>query len=434
MPAFRDPVSGSEAIEGPGRATAAAGRLDGNADGDGRAEGRCDGTEATEGRLLGCMLGASFNARIMLGWPDGAAEIKGSSEGVEDGSAVRLGHSVLVGFPSHTFHRYLLSGRIILCMDSDDAGKAAVERLCSNLNSNLSKLPDLNGHELYVATLPPETKDPSDYVAFAGGGSKAGDRFQREVLDESVPWDEWYASRLLSRYDADARDGTRGSFSDVCEGVSTFLSTFPNPADRTRRVHKIAERLADLVSAEDESERSSSSLSMLRVQLASDILNMSSRKAGAREAVERRIERADGVNEGAAASRMERLSRGEGALGAEEDRKMSRNALARAKEAQPSENEGASRQAPDSRGPRPVAQRRTARSFRATRKSRGRRRLKLPEQQLVPHFDGFTFEHRSDQDWLGYSDNGVSGFDVARRLFVHCLYEWRLVVSHRSRN
>jgi len=129
-------------------------------------------------------------------------------------------------------------------MDRDDAGRNAVERLCgSNI---LWKVPELNRNELYVATLPGgdvNIKDPADFVNFGGGGDKARERFQEEVLDQSMPWDEWYVARLLSKYDVDAKDGTEGSFAAVCNQMSTFLASFPSPADRARRVHNIADML-----------------------------------------------------------------------------------------------------------------------------------------------------------------------------------------------
>ena len=87
-------------------------------------------------------------------------------------------------------------GRIILCMDGDDAGVNAVERLCSS--NILSKVPELNRNELYVATLSDgiNVKDPSDFVEYAGDNAKQ--RFQEEILDEAIPWDEWYITRLVS--------------------------------------------------------------------------------------------------------------------------------------------------------------------------------------------------------------------------------------------
>ena len=294
-------------------------------------------------------------------------------------------------------------GRIILCMDGDDAGINAVERLCSS--NVLSKVPDLNRNELYVATLPADdnVKDPADFVDFAGGGEKAQQRFQQEILDKAILWDEWYISRILSKHKVDAKDGTEGSFADVCDEVSTFLATFTSPADRTRRVHKIAERLVDMIT-EDDAEQSSSSLSMLRVQFESDILNMSSRKAGVREAMERRIEQTDGLEGDATTSKMERLTRGEIDMN-DDDRKMgSKNALATYRTIPPPRR-AEQRRMPVSRSQRTTAKTRTVRSFRATRKPN---RTRLPERHLVPHFNGFQFKHQSDRDWLGLSGSGVS--------------------------
>ena len=285
-------------------------------------------------------------------------------------------------------------GRIILCMDGDDAGINAVERLCSS--NILSKVPELNRNELYVATLPDDinVKDPSDFVEYAG--DNAQQRFQEEILDTAIPWDEWYITRLVSKYEVDAKDGgIDDSFADICDDVSTFLATMPNPADRTRRVHKIAEMLVDLITADTDTERSASSLNMLRVQFESDILNMSARKAGVREAMERRIEQADGITGDAPASMMERLTSGGNVDMNDDDKKMSKNALARTTPPpRPVVNEQTRRTV--SRPPRPAAKAR-ARTFRA-RKTRERQ---LPERHLVPHFNGFQFKHESDRDWLG---------------------------------
>lgn len=67
-------------------------------------------------------------------------------------------------------------------MDGDDAGINAVVRLCSS--NVLSKVPELNRNELYVATLPVDdyVKDPADFVDFAGCGEKAQQRFQEKSL------------------------------------------------------------------------------------------------------------------------------------------------------------------------------------------------------------------------------------------------------------
>lgn len=303
-------------------------------------------------------------------------------------------------------------------MDGDDAGRNAVERLCGG--NVLSRVTELNADELYVATLPDEdgVKDPSDFVEYAGRGEKARARFQEEVLDRAVPWDEWYVSRILSRHD----EAGGSSFSEVCDEVSSFLATFPSPADRTRRAHAVAEMLADLISKGDGGDgddegrsSSSSSRSMLRVQLELDVLNMASRKAGAREAMERRIEGADGASGAAAlAARMESLSSGgggdAGGVDGDGDGRLSRSALARAARPRRVDEDSARRGVPvapprsSRQGARAAA---AARSFPAAdRKPRDRRQL--PERHLVPHFSGFSFKHQTDRDWLGLSGNGVS--------------------------
>lgn len=263
----------------------------------------------------------------------------------------------------------------------------------SSSSSALSKLSEINLNELYVATLPDGIKDPSDFVDYAGGGNKAKISFEEDVLDKAVSWNDWYIERILSQYDVSAEDGNKGSFSGICDEVSTFLATFTNPADRTRRVYNIAEKLVDLIAPS--SEKNSTSSSMMRVQLESDILNMATRKAGVREAMERRIEQADGFSGDATSATMEKLARG----GSDEENKlMSANALARMK-APPKQVS-----APKPR--KPVAPRFGSRS-RSTPK-RKRQLIDPPERHFVPHFNGFTFEHKSDRDWLGMTGNRVS--------------------------
>eukprot|EP00984_Skeletonema_dohrnii_P035320 scaffold34962_cov216-Skeletonema_dohrnii-CCMP3373.AAC.1 len=280
-------------------------------------------------------------------------------------------------------------GRIVLCMDGDEAGQNAVARLASS-SSVLSKSSEINLNELYVATLPDEIKDPSDFMDYAGGGNKAKIRFEEDVLDQAISWNDWYIERILSQYDVSAEDGTKGSFPGICDEVSTFLATFTNPADRTRRVYNIAEKLVDLIAPS--SEKNSTSSSMMRVQLESDILNMATRKAGVREAMERRIEQADGFSGDATSTTMEKLARG----GSDEDNKMmSANALAKMK---PPPKQVS---APKPR--KPVGPRFGSRTRSAPK--RKRQIVDPPERHFVPHFNGFTFDHKSDRDWLGITDN-----------------------------
>ncbi|KAL7527545.1 hypothetical protein ACHAXR_004008, partial [Thalassiosira sp. AJA248-18] len=127
------------------------------------------------------------------------------------------------------------------------------------------------------------------------------------------------------------------------------------------------------------------------------------------------IEQTDGFSgEAAVASKMEKLASGGDDIASsfggddDDDRTMSKNALARRKRLPSSSSNGAEQQqtniAPKS--PRPSAGQPRARTFRtATTRQPRRRRSKPPEQHLVPHFNGFTFKHQSDSDWLGLSGN-----------------------------
>ena len=297
-------------------------------------------------------------------------------------------------------------------MDGDEAGQNAVARL-SGSSSALLKTLEVNLNEIFVATLPDKIKDPSDFVDYAGGGNEAKVRFEEDVLDKAVSWNDWNILRILSQYDETAEDGAKGSFSGTCDEVSTFLATFTNPADRTRRVYNIAEKLVDLIAPS--SEKNSTSSSMMRVQLESDILNMATRKAGVREAMERRIEQADGFSGEKTSATMEKLARG----GSEEDNKlMSANALARMKPPP--------KRASTIKPLKPIAPspRFGLRSRSASSKTK-RQRVDPPERHFVPHFNGFTFEHKSDRDWLGISDNRVScivfGCDLCLLLIIFLL-------------
>ena len=283
-------------------------------------------------------------------------------------------------------------------MDGDDAGRNAIERLCgSNI---LWKVPELNRNELYIATLPGGIKDPADFVDSVAGDEKANERFQKEILDKSKPWEEWYVARLLSKYDAAAKDGTLGSFSEISNQISTFLASFPSPADRTRRVHKIAELLVTLIVEKDSR---SSSISMLRVQLEADLLNMASRKAGVREAMERRIEQTDGLLGSATTSKIERLASGDFDSFNDVERKMSKKFLA---------TTVSQRTERPMRRINPVTipfrQKTVQTKTRTFQSNQQQRDMELPERHLVPHFNGFIFKHQSDKDWLGLTGSAVS--------------------------
>lgn len=192
-------------------------------------------------------------------------------------------------------------GRIILCLDSDEAGLNAVERVCTS--SSIWDFLETNGVEILVASLPVGFKDPAEFIEGHGGAGKSssGESFRSNVLNSSIPWNDWFIIRLISRYDP----SDSASFSSVCDSVSTFLSAHPNAGDRTKRAYEAAGKLAELIGE----GQGSANDGPLRIQLESDLLGMASRKAAAREALTRRVEAADG--ESGIKNTLARLSSGE---------------------------------------------------------------------------------------------------------------------------
>lgn len=290
-------------------------------------------------------------------------------------------------------------GQIIICMDNDDAGRNAVERLCSS--NTIIKTPEISGTDILVATLPEGYKDPSDLVSVKESDAKS--RFETEVLQRAEPWYEWYIRQIVQKYDISSKDGT--SFASLCEEVSNFLAVFPNAADRTRRVHNIVDILLDLISKDTDSQ---SSLGMMRVQLESDMLNIVSRKASARESIERRIEEKEGFGEDAA-MKVGVLTSGEVDADVVGQR-LSKSALKKLSVQ--------SRQSQTAIIKQSATVRRSFQERPAPKTTYKTRKVQPQKRDLLPHFSGHIFKHKSDRDWLRLSGRpkpnmylGSPGFD-----------------------
>lgn len=281
----------------------------------------------------------------------------------------------------------------------------AVERLCSG--ALLAQLAEAYVVEVLVAALPPGIKDPGEFVETRTKSSKTrvAASFRREVLEKATDWAVWYLDLLLSRYDPRALRGAAGSFGEICDRISEFISTFPNPADRTIRVHEVAGSLAEVIAKESGGGEVSSAL---RIQLESDLISMVTRKAGAKESVERRIESVDGMSSTRTKETLEKMGRGESLGASDEDSKLSVRALKaskRNKSAFSLEIGGLNETAEQAEGVRRPSKTSTQR--RERRRLR-RQTVKPVEPPLTPHFSGFEFENQSDADWLGLSREKVS--------------------------
>jgi DNA primase catalytic core len=292
-----------------------------------------------------------------------------------------------------------MGGRIILCLDNDEAGINAVERVCSNMF--LAKTAEKFVVEIVVAHLPPGIKDPADFIEANKGGTKGGAVFREQVLRQAEDWTTWYLKRILSRYNEKALRGTPGSFGDMCDRVSEFLATFPNPADRTKMAHDIANNLVELVAKSSGSGEVSNSF---RIQLESDLVDMVSRKAAAKESLGRRIEAVDGFAPNQQDDKLSQMSKG--LYQADESKKLSTKAFKESNPVKARVLPQRLKPALDQRDvPGPTAGRKANNTARkappGTRKGIKRDFKKTVYPSMTPYFQGFEFENESDAEWLG---------------------------------
>lgn len=269
--------------------------------------------------------------------------------------------------------------QIILLLDNDEAGTAAVERLCRNgfllqLQQNQQPMTPVA-----VATLPPRNKDPADFCEerLAKGSNKARvvQAFRTQVVENAVDWVDWFLHRLVGTYNATAET----SFASLFEEVANVLASLP---DRTQHAPTVAESLARVLGNHSSDE--------VRLQLESDLMDLASRIAGARDAQDRQI---------SSPMVMAALGRGTGP-DYDESLKLARNATN-------IKNLGGHLAAGDLTGS----------DSRRASKRRFRPRNKRSPQTLTPHFAGFEFAHQSDADWLGVSKRRVRSF-VQERVLV----------------
>jgi hypothetical protein len=251
--------------------------------------------------------------------------------------------------------------------------------------------------DINICKLPSDTKDPADFIErnTKSDVNAAGILFRDLVLKTSVSWDEWYISRVISRYDS----SDTSSFSVTCDKITTFLSMNPNAADRTRRVYGTAGMLASILSKDKKG-----SDGPLKLQLESDLLNMSSRKAASREALARRIEAKDGAIAVNVKQKMMEISSGEG-LDPRHQKIQTKSLKHTVRTTVSNEIENLKR----------------TRNQQQTRKqdskipfnqlNRGATKKSQPKAPpIVPHFSGFQFS-KLDSEWLGVTNEKV-GFHL----------------------
>ena len=296
----------------------------------------------------------------------------------------------------------------MLCLDNDGAGIDAVERLCSG--NILHKVSEKYSIQFLVAKLPEGIKDPADFIEAHGGASATNSSvaFRNEVIAKASDWTEWFIHHLTSSLGEDVDDSTNDNFVHVCDRLATFLSSFQNAADRTRRAFEAAGMLSTFISKDSNTKSSA-----LQFQLESDLLDMASRKAMAREALSRRIEKRDGVS-AVMSGKISKLLNGESFT--EESKKMSSqtNSPSKKKTLPQSTNR---RNDSMMNEKNPYSE--TRPSERENWKNRYDNRNQKSQAPILPHFSGFHFSNPNDAEWLGVSGNNVSA-NLACDTILHC--------------
>ena len=298
-------------------------------------------------------------------------------------------------------------GKIVVCLDNDSAGTTAMERLCRNkmLEDCIRK----NVVSVYVARLPDLIKDPADFIEsrrkLGMTVQQIATAFRNEVVETAIDWTDWYVQHLIAGYDRDAPRNSAGSFSDVFERIADFLANSLTPAERTKVAYEVAGQLSSVLAT----DRNSSDISLsVRIQLESDLIDLTSRLSAAKEVLQRRIDAAsaDTTTNSIPPTTVTTFTSGLGPNSIDQDSKLSKNATrGKAKVS----NQVIRRSHTDNKSvvmPAELPQRKvqTTRTRARTTISRSREPNYV---SVTTHFSGFQFQHQSDMDWLGLQSSKV---------------------------
>jgi DNA primase catalytic core len=284
-----------------------------------------------------------------------------------------------------------VNGRIVLCLDNDNAGRTAMKRLCTN--GALSALTQKHVVEVAVAMLPTEYKDPAEFIeARIAAGLKLtliGTEFQSQVIDAAKDWTDWYIREIINEYGPDVISGGTGSFSDIFDRIAKFLASSFGVADRTKRAFEVAQVLSTVMAKQQNATEVSSAL---RIQLESDLIMKAARLSDSKESLRRRAESVSEVTPQDAISVMSALTKGIGPEVVDKDGKLSKKARTslQKKPTLPKTKASQKSVAPsdDTRAP-------------ARKPYRARLTRKKEVESLTPYFAGFQFLHETDSYWLG---------------------------------
>lgn len=308
-------------------------------------------------------------------------------------------------------------GKIVLCLDNDNAGTMAVERLCRN--GMVEECIKKNVVSIHVARLPKHIKDPADYIE---AQRKSGMTVQQvatifldEIVDSAVDWTEWYIQTLISGYDRDAPRNAAGSFSDVFERIAEFLATSLPAAERTKVAYEVAGRLSSILA----NDRNSTEISLsVRIQLESDLIDLASRLSAAKEVLQRRIDATStdiSTTMSQSSATVSSFIRGLGPNSIGQEGKLSKNAT-KSTIQNPSQPLTSTIRRGTHNDNKLNSSGQTSESLprRKVQKTRATiSRIREPNfVSVTTHFSGFQFRHQSDMDWLGLQNGKVVFIEI----------------------
>ena len=165
-----------------------------------------------------------------------------------------------------------------MCLDNDNAGVAAVTRLCAGSDPILLSVMEQSNIEIFVANLPESVKDPAEFLEDNREVEGLDEKFRAEVIDGAQEWTKWYMNSLVAAHDRLASVGEDGSFSQIFDTLASFLSVFESVDERMKKAAIIAPKLADLVDSDKENDGDGDDIdrvevsSTTRIQVASNLI------------------------------------------------------------------------------------------------------------------------------------------------------------------
>jgi DNA primase catalytic core len=311
---------------------------------------------------------------------------------------------------------FISSQRVVLCFDNDEAGVMAAQRLCSN--DYLLQVSKTKGVEFHIATLPDGVKDPAEYFDVHGISADILQKFKDSVVDKSIAWTDWHLKRTVKGVILDDGDDQSNSLLLAFEQVADFVARSLEEPVRTQTVRTVAELLAAKITKQNNDTEFAD---VIYDQITIDLLDLVSRIVSSRESATESQKLPKDYS-----SIIKSLAKGNGLTSASavDVTKLSTEALAEHREKLDNTEFSLSLRMQDKveKKQRKVVkvEKPKRRKITTIKRTNARALAAHQPRSLLPHFSGFVFTHKSDEEWLGVS-RSVSCVGSCKHLFTTAL-------------